>query len=187
ERVGSVPGVKFAAIVNDLPLRGSTLKSISIEGRPDPPTGQDWQAGVQIISPQYFDALAIPIRRGRSFDDSDRGSNKPLVIINEVMARRHWEGEDPIGKRILLNDEQKPGCPPGVREIVGVVGDVRHSGLESPPGPEVYVPYWQSPSLLMSLVVRPSSNSAAALTGIVRREVASLDKDLPVARVSLLE
>ena len=93
----------------------------------------------RVISPDYFRAMRIPLRRGRFFDDRDRQGSRDVVIINEKLARRLWPNADPVGRSLNVGDMMKPEA----REIVGVVGDVHHDGLTSESPIEVYRPAYQ--------------------------------------------
>ncbi len=135
-RVKAVPGVKAVATVigAGIPFTGMLGKTLfSIEGRPPAPAEQRPQVEFSFISPDYFRAMGMQLRAGRSFTEQDDDSAPRVVIINESMARRYFSGEDPLGKRIL--EESSP------RTIVGVVGDVKRSGLEAEAPPEIYRPY----------------------------------------------
>jgi putative ABC transport system permease protein len=165
----------------------------TVEGRPAPAPGQEPHAPFRVISPDYFRALRIPQRHGRTFSESDARISVPVIrwyasqrnpenldkpqpapvaIISESMARQYWPGEDPIGQRIRVL------FSPWMT-IVGVVGDVRHGSLDSPSYPHIYVPYTQEPWGFMTLVVR-TSDDPRKFAGAVREQVRALDVSLPV-------
>jgi len=136
--------------------------------------------------------MGIALRRGRFFNEQDHEKAAGVAIINETMARRFWPGEDPLGKRIKLGGPQRPY--PWM-EIVGIVGDVKHDGLDAPVGPETYMPYAQTPfsqmpaglrSPAMSLVARGGSDHAS-LAAAMRAEIKALDKDQPVTNIRTLD
>src|SRR5439155_1154932 len=124
----------------------------------------------------YFDALAIPLVRGRAFSDGDNAAAPPVVIVNQTMARLYWpRGVDPVGRRIKLHAGKKAWST-----IVGVVGDVRGYGLDEPTRAELYVPYAQlcdSPG--MALLVR-SDGDAAQLANATRAAMAEVDAAQPI-------
>jgi putative ABC transport system permease protein len=180
-RTGSLPGVKAVALSMALPPNLLVMTNpYTIEGRPLPP-GQHAPAIAQLlISPDYFRVLGVPVLRGRPFDATDTRTSPPVLVINQTMASTLFPGEDPIGRRLQLGDPD-PKAP--WVAIVGVVGDVKYTGLDAVPAPAMYTPYEQDlwwPT--MYLVVR-SSVDAAGLAQAVRTEVAALDPQLPVADV----
>jgi putative ABC transport system permease protein len=138
------------------------------------------------VSEDYFRAMRIPVRRGRGFTAADRDGAPRVAVINEAMARRFFPGEDPVGRRVdfRVGDADEP-APPG-RQIVGVVGDVRHQGLAQPPGPEIYLPYGQEPLSLVALVVRTASPPEAMATA-VKSAVWAVDPEQPVLAVMGLD
>ena len=111
-------------------------------------------AQTRYITSDYFRTIGIPLRQGRFFSDHDREKSVPVVIISEAMARRFWPGENPVGKRLMPSFHLEQGA----REIVGVVGDVKASGLDVDSSAMMYLPYKQSPRPYMSFVVRTASN-----------------------------
>ena len=184
ERVGGLPGVEAAGMVTFLPLQDWGLNGdFSIEGRPPFPPNQQPLAEYREVSPDYFRALGIPLLKGRYFTGQDVAGAPPGVIINQRMARRFWPNEDPIGQRLRFHGPE--GIP-----IVGVVGNVKQSGLDGSTRFEIYVPYSQSPwlpfNLGMSLVVRTASDPSA-LTAAVRHEILGVDPEQPVYRVKTME
>ena len=195
ERVKALPGVASVGAVQYLPLSGlDSSTGIFIEGRPMPARGENWETHNRDVTPDYFRALGVPLRAGRYFTDQDNEKSARVTIINETMARRYWPEENPIGKRVTLNFEamrfypdRAPDLdlPAGMREIVGVVGDVRHVGQTTAAVPEMYLPLEQRPSRDMTLVIR-TTGDPLSLTGSVRQAVATLDKDQPVANISTM-
>lgn len=177
ERIKALPGVTSAAAVNILPLSGgNSCDGMTIEGRPPASAADVPCVEVRSNSPDYFRTMGIPLIRGRALSDHDNADAPPVVLINESFARTFFPGEDPVGKRI---NHSAPDVPPVWREVVGVVGDVRHFGLDAEPLPEFYEPLMQAPNWGTSLVVR-SDSDPASLAAAVRGEVYALDKDLPV-------
>ncbi|HEX8140377.1 MAG TPA: ABC transporter permease [Pyrinomonadaceae bacterium] len=184
DRVRSLPGVKGAATVSSLPMSGQNSSgSFRIEGREvpqgqSPPHGDRWSA-----SADYFKTMSIPLIRGRYFTERDTADAPGVAIIDETMARKYWPTEDPVGKRITFEGtEDKPRW----REIVGIVGHVRHKGLEGESRVQYYTPYMQRPPGSMFLVVQAATDPAS-LTGSVRGAINEIDRDLPVYRVTTME
>jgi putative ABC transport system permease protein len=139
----------------------------------------------QSVNEDYFRAMRIPVRKGRGVAASDVATAPPVVVVNETTARRYWAGEDPVGRRIGWR-VGGPQDPMVWREVVGVVGDVRHAGLAEPAEAEIYLPYAQSPSSLICLTVRMSGRQALPAQAI-QQAVWSFDKDQPVLAVMPLE
>ncbi len=190
ERVKAMPGVNSAAVIDDVPLSGSDEDTgVFIEGQPLPAPGEALHAHPRSVSPDYFQTMGVPLLAGRFFTDQDIDGAPRVAIINQAMARRFWPNENPLGKRVSLDYEAMRFFPDrspeidlqaGLREVVGVVGDVRHQGLNVDPQPELYTPQNQRPSLNMSLVVHAASGPEA-LTGAIRQAVLAIDKDQPVS------
>ncbi|HTT61055.1 MAG TPA: ABC transporter permease [Bryobacteraceae bacterium] len=184
-RVRALPGVEQAGIGTALPLIDWNGWGFVTEKNPNVPLSEGPDGNYQAISPDFFRALKIPLRRGRFFDDGDREDTAPVAIINEESAREFWPGENPVGTRIRIGGE---GDRPRWRTIVGVVGNVRRNDLTDAARPETYVPYTQPP-----LAVRPremlirTAGDPARIAQSVRREAAALDKDQPVADIQTLE
>jgi hypothetical protein len=172
ERVGSLPGVKSAGAISALPMSGQNSSgSFQIEGR-DVPQGQSSPHGDRwTASAGYFKTMGIPLVRGRYFTDRDVADSPGVVIIDETMARKYWPGEDPLGRRITFEGGE---ANPRWREVVGVVGHVRHKGLEGESRVQYYVPYPQRPPGSMFLVVQASTDPAS-LTGAVRGAIGELE------------
>jgi putative ABC transport system permease protein len=171
-RLESLPGVTSVGGTTRLPLGSTNVSTkIIIEGR-DVAASALPEAEFRRAIHHYFSAMGIRLVRGRGFDATDGPSAPPVAVINETMARGMFAGEDPIGKRIKFG---APGT--AWTTIVGVIGDVRHSGLETAPAPEVYVYYLQNPPVNPFLVLRTTSD-AASLVPAVRAELHALDKDI---------
>ena len=186
ERVESVPGVLSAAVVTDLPLRGSRGIGLTIHDRPPRRANEDYHANAEfrVVSRNYFRTMGIPLLRGRTFNDQDTENGAPIVIINQTMARRYWPNEEPIGKRFVQGD---PGYELPWLTVVGIVGDVKHEGQTQKTYAEVYAPYLQVAStvpyfLPRELVVRTSSDPMNLVTAL-RAEIAAVDKDQPAFKI----
>ncbi|HEV8199718.1 MAG TPA: ABC transporter permease [Candidatus Polarisedimenticolia bacterium] len=184
-QAAALPGVKSAAVSMSIPPDQLQMTNpFTVEGRPIPP-GQSPPAVAQLlISPDYFATLGAPVLAGRVFTPADREGTTPVILINQTMARQVFPGADPIGRRLALGD---PTSDPQWVTIVGVVGDVRYSGLDLPPEPTMYTPYEQDnwwPA--MFLVLRTDADLGSTAAG-VRRIVAGLDAELPVYAVSRMD
>ena len=177
ERVRAMPGVQSAGIISWLPMTpGNAATSLTVVGRPEPAPGQKPTAAIRIVDPGYFDAMRIPLRRGRSLAPSDRLGSVPVAVISEAMVRKLWPGEDPIGQHVTVDwwhEKVSVG-------IVGVVADSRHDGLDAEFQPTLFYPFAQESQGGMSLVLR-STLPPATLTRMVRAAVSEMDKGLPVA------
>ncbi|MES1245842.1 MAG: ABC transporter permease [Acidobacteriota bacterium] len=183
-RLAGLPGVLAASGVSALPVGGggSYLTRVFLaEHRPEPPMGKDEVAQWSAVEAGYFQAAGIPLRRGRDFGDGDTATGVPVIIVSESLARRLFGAQDPVGRRIRSwRDENL------LREIVGVVGDVRSLGLDDLGTTAVYVPHAQDPRRSMMVVARTQGEPLALLEA-VRREVRSQDPDVAVAEARTME
>lgn len=183
-RLQGTPGVTGAAASGYAPLTGEN-NSASFQKE-----GADWVDGAgrvrtayfRPVSANYFRTLGVPLLRGRELTDRDLQGAPPVAIINETMAKQHWPGEDPIGRRFRTS----PQMP--WRTIVGVVSDVRYQGLDEPAIPEMYFAYGQAlwPQHTMTVLVRTAANPTD-LVATIRREVTSLDANLPIYDVRTMD
>jgi putative ABC transport system permease protein len=185
-RVRALPGVESASVIVPLPLSGSNMVT-SFDNEEHPlPDGQRPGAPVRIIGTDYFQTMGIAVRQGRVFDQTDRFDSTPVVIVNERFANKFFPGQNVIGKRIM------PGMgaddsPDKMREIVGVVGNVKHLALKNEDSPEMYLAQTQIPFSVMSLVVRTSVSDPAALTSAVRKELAAMDSSIPLTSIRVFD
>ncbi|HEX9596618.1 MAG TPA: ABC transporter permease, partial [Anaerolineales bacterium] len=175
ERLSSLPGVEAAAAVSSLPFVEAQIDISSrytIGGRPVPPK-EESPINVTVVTPDYFRVMQIPLLRGRPFTESDTAAAEAVCLINEEMARRHWPTGDPVGQEITLKfiGASRP------RRVVGVVGSIRHNGLQGSPHPEVFLPLRQEPFGSMTLLVRATEDPAALLPA-ARAQVWAVDKDM---------
>jgi putative ABC transport system permease protein len=187
-RMKGLPGALAVGISMSLPPNQLQISNpFGIEGYPLAPGQARPLAEEMTISPDYFTALGVPLLRGRFFTDADKAGAAPVLIINEAMARRFFPNEDPVGKRLQTGDPS-PNAP--WETIVGVVGNVKYTGLEADETPTLYVPYttpdWVSWSRRMYLVVR-TAGEPLGLSSALRRQVRELDQDLPVINLSSME
>ena len=191
EKVEALPGVKAAGITMSLPPNLLAISNpFTVEGQGYDRNRQLQLAEEMTVSPGYFRSLGIPLMKGRFFSPSEKveGDKDPMiVIINETMAKQYFRGKDPIGARIQTGDPD-PSAP--WETIVGVVGDVKYSGLDSAPSPTLYVPYnengWVMWSREMYLVIR-GSGDAPEIVPAIRTQLASMDSTLPIAQVRTMD
>jgi len=185
QRVDTLPGVASAGLVSHLPLADRNLNvDFMVEGRSLLPSEQAPLADYVSVSPDFFRVMQIPLLQGRRFTERDLMGTTPVVVINEIVARRFWPNQNPLGRRLILGSTIGADTTP--RAIVGVVGNVRSAGLESEPGPAIFVPYFQNPWPTMSAVIR-AAGDPMSLAAAVRKEVMVLDSNQPVYSVRPLE
>jgi putative ABC transport system permease protein len=188
-RVAALPGVQTTGMSRFLPLSGHDIGlNFQVEGQPRLRDVDQPQAYFRTASGGYFSALGIPLVRGRVFDQRDSQQTPKVAIINEIAARRYWPGENPIGKRILSGLDESDWST-----IIGVVGDVKHIGLDAGTDPEMYFHYLQVPPEAMTLaegtaalVIRTNADPTG-MTASVRRELRALDPSLPVFNVQTMQ
>ena len=184
-RVHELPGVHSAAVAGNVPLtyNGDSM-SISVEGIPDPPPGQQPDVIYRAIGPGYFGTMGIPIVRGRDFTDQDNGDSKDVVIISEKTAQQFWPGQDPIGKRL------KPGLSTSSspwREVIGIVKDVRQNDFVASPKRQMYFTYRQLKSIAANALVVRTNIEPMSLAVPVRNAIWSVDKDQTVADIDTMD
>jgi predicted permease len=182
ERVRALPGVEAAAAVSPLPLSGGHASGgFGIEGRLSS-TDQTFNAGVCVISPDFFKTFRVPLVNGRLIAESDDAKARSVVVVNESLAGKYFANEDLLEKRIILSGDDF------ARVIVGVVGDVKHSALDEEAKPEIYLPTAQAqfPPTLMSLAVR-AGGDPMQMVAAVRGQVWAGDKDLPIFNIETME
>jgi putative ABC transport system permease protein len=189
----ALPGVRSAAVVKALPMTQLELGDWSFlrEGLYSlPPKPSEWNLAYwQVMSPEYFETMRIPVLQGRGFETTDRIGAPGVAVISRTLARRVWPDGNALGQRILMGG----GATDSVwRTIVGIVGDVRHRGLDTDPRPEIYLPHAQFPAgtgtalRTLRLVLRTETDPAR-FTGALRAAVAELDPEIPLAEVQTME
>jgi putative ABC transport system permease protein len=191
-RLAALPGVVAAGLGSSLPLGGTNADtSFFIDGQPPLEPRDRPHTHPRTITPDYFRAMGMRMVEGRAFTEQEHEQAPRVAIVSETMARRFWPAQTALGKRVALDYEAMkffPDRPPqfdlaaGMREIVGVVRDVRHEGLETEPQPEMYVPDRQRPEREMNLVIRAAIDPAS-LAPAVRGAVSAIDPDQPVANI----
>ncbi len=179
-RIQGLPGVRETAVSTSIPFSDVTDVGIRIDRRAPGTPESGTAANYYAVTPRYLQAMGIPLMRGRFFTERDTLASQPVVIINEVMARRFFPKEDPIGKRLDISG------PTYLREIVGVVGDVKQGGLRASKTPQVYEPFLQKPSNSFNVVLRAAGNPMHVAEA-VRHEVLAIDKEQPVSNVRTME
>jgi len=180
QRIDALPGVRTVGAVDNLPLDGSDVHSFGIEGRSAWDPGDEPSGELAVVTPQYFNAIGIPLTRGRYFSDADAEVAPKVAIVNQAVASRYWPHENPLGQHITIDFEREP------REIVGVVGNVRHLGLDKREPLQVYIQHSQIGGVAMSLVVRTASDPLN-LAASVRAAVEAVDGDQPVYDIQTME
>ena len=186
-RLRAIPGVEAAAGVISLPLSGTSIVlTFEVAGRPPVPPAQQPAMQVRIATAGYFETIGIPLKRGRLFSDTDRWGTPQVVVITEAAARQYFPGEDPIGKTITLGWRRGEGKPWAGGEVIGIIGDIKDSGLAEADPPQIYLPYSQWPvqgmAVLLKTAVPPRS-----VAEVARKTVYSLDGNLPVGNVRTLQ
>jgi putative ABC transport system permease protein len=201
EKASALPGVESAALIGAIPSRCCAEQySFSIVGHAMPPPENRPQAGFSEASAGLFDTLKIPLLKGRYLDDHDTAGAPWVIVVNETFARRYFPNEDPIGQQILLRYDPYPVDQPRPRQIVGVVGDVKHFGLGGQTPPFVYAPYLQQPTVLpggaarahlyQGLLLRAKPElltGGTSLVSMVKNAVAEIDPDQPVMKVMTMD
>jgi putative ABC transport system permease protein len=180
DKLKAVPGVESASLVRAVPFSGNSGGSpYVVEGR-DVPVGSEPVTQLNIASPDYFRTVGIPVLAGRTFEDRDRADTTPVAVVNGTFARQAWGEGDPLGRRFRLKND------PRWLTVVGVVGDIRHTGFSEKPTPQAYTTHEQDPKIFACVVVRTAGDPLSAARGI-REAVWAVDPEQPVWRVRSLE
>jgi predicted permease len=179
ERLRGMPGVRAVGMVQTIPIRADYLLSFSIRGRPSEP-GKEPSANYRAVTPGYFEALTIPLLRGRLFTNADVPPRQ-VAVIDEGFAKRHFAGENPIGHAIAIGNGTN-----GYYEIVGVVGSVRHEGLDTNGRPTMYVPLRNDVFSTMWVMVK-TAEEPQALAPTARQVLRELDTAIPAASLEPLD
>jgi putative ABC transport system permease protein len=187
-RIDQIPGVRSVGAIQDIPLRQNsmTYEDLSIEGKASMPDGQVISAAYRVVTPGYFQTMSLPLITGRWFTERDNASSLPVVLINRSMSERYFRDEDPVGKRMKFGGDDSPWY-----EVIGVVSDVKHMGLDAEEGPAFYQPHSQRRTSFnflrwMTLAVKTEGDSLA-MTPQIKGQVLAVDKDQPVYNIATME
>ena len=183
ERMKAIPGVEAAGIVNTAPFTGLYPgTNVDIEGQPILPSSQGLSTGVYVTDRTYFETMQIPLKKGRLYNEQEATVMRHVVVVNEEFVRKNLKGEEPIGKRITvwMKDEPVP------TEIIGVVGDSKHVGLDVGVEPMVY---WPHPELVYSgmTVMLRTRGDASAVASAARNVIHSLDPQQPIGEIATMQ
>lgn len=181
ERVRSLPGVVSAGTVDILPVNGGNTTRFYIDGDPPPEPGKETESNVRVVNDNYFQTIGVPLLAGRMFDERDRADAPGVVIIGKTVADRMFGGRDPVGMRLRYSSIQ---AVPDT--IVGVVGDVKITGLDEAIRPVLYYPYRQGAGNFANLVVRTNTDPTA-LAAAVRSEVRNLEPEAAILNVNTMD
>lgn len=185
ERIRALPGVTAAGAVSAAPFLKADMAirvPLEVRGMDAAPAGEEPAAYVSHATPGVFRAASIPLVAGRAFSDRDRPGSPPVALVNETLARREWGAGSPLGARIRLGEEGEGR----EAEVVGVVGDVKHTGLDTEPRPEVFLPQAQTGYASMTYLVRVRGDPASRLEA-VQREIWEVDPALSFYQAATLE
>ena len=180
DRLRVLPGVRSASAVSSLPMHPVGIEfalTFSIEGKPPPANGEEPRADIRAVTKGYFETMQVPLVKGRLLDERDTDEAPHVALINETMARTYLPDEDPIGRFL--------DTPHGRNEIVGVVGDIRHQGLDREPRPEIFLPYRQNTFNGMALVARTETDPLP-YANLIQREVWAVDPSQPIYDMSTM-
>jgi putative ABC transport system permease protein len=185
QTVRSVPGVTEASVVSNLPLSGGEIEnSFQIEGRTPFAPGEAPTADYTIAGPDYFRTLNIPLLRGRAFTEHDTAASPRVMVVSDTFARRIFPGEDPLGKRIIVEGEEVDQPP---AEIIGIAGDVRRNGFDTEAEPEFYLSHLQNPERRLNLVMRSETMDGAQYAQAARDAVRTWDANQLIWRTQTLD
>jgi putative ABC transport system permease protein len=181
QRIAAIPGVQAVGAISYLPLTGlASRDGFKIIGQPPPKPGEEPGVEVRVVTPTYFQAMGIPLLKGRLLNERDVKETR-VLLINETMAKRYFPNTDPIGKQIEVSWDGS-----GPDEIVGIVGDIREGALNKEPEPAIYWSHAREPYSTMALVVR-TSGDAARFGAAVQKEIRAIDPEQPIADVRTLK
>jgi predicted permease len=184
-RLAATPGVQMASAGWPLPLgEGHMGISFQIEERMKPESDEPTER-LGLATPNYFATMRIPLISGRTFDEHDVRKSKPVIIVNQAFAKKYFPGEDPLGKRIRC-DASDDGTKPPMREVVGVVGDVRRERLQSEPEPFYYLPYTQAVFTSPAICIRTAGDPVQFIRTL-RQIVQEIDPNIPLYRIRTMD
>ena len=181
DRIATIPGVQAVGAISYLPLTGlASRDGFKIPGQPPPKPGEEPGVEVRVVTPTYFQAMGIPLLKGRLLNERDVKESR-VLLINDTLAKRYFPNVDPVGKQIEISWDGS-----GPDEIVGVVGDIREGALNKEPEPAIYWSHPREPYSGMALVVR-TSGDASRLAAAVQKEIRAIDPEQPIADVRTLK
>ena len=188
-KIRALPEVESVSTIMPLPLSSSNMVTDFDIVEHSLPEGQRPAAPARVAGTDYFKTVGIPVRQGRVFDEHDTFNSAPVVIVNELFASKYFPGQNALGKRITpgFAVDGGPDDKPKVREIIGVVGNVKHRSLRNDDTPEMYLPQSQIPFEFLTLVVRTRVANPASLTAAIRTQLAAVDPDIPLTNVRVFE
>jgi predicted permease len=182
DRIRALPGVAAAGSIGVLPMEGTNSGTWYYRAdRPEPAPSARPGGDVSIVTPGYFEAMRIPIMRGRAFTSGDRAGALPVAIVNQTAARMLFPGEDAVGKRVKIWWTNTPTA-----EVVGVVADIRHGGVSTPPDPCLFMPNDQQPFPFTALVVR-TIGTPAGLIPAIREQIRQVDADQGISKIEEMQ
>lgn len=190
QSIRALPGIESAGVIDSIPLdNGGSVQPVQLEGHPVQAMADQPEVSVRLVSPGYLRAMHIPLLRGRDFNEQDNADNPATVLINQAMAKRLWPNEDPLGRHVTMYF-----FPDKVREVVGIVGDVKDEGLNKPAPATLYMPLGQLTagataawrSFPLWIVVRTSSQPSSAAPEVIHA-IHELNASLPIQEVNTME
>jgi predicted permease len=189
ERLAALPAVRSAGAVFGLPLTGFgySMSVYELDGRVLSQEEQDaLSVQIRIVTPDYFRAMGVPIRRGRGILPSDRSGAPPVMVVNETAAKQVWPGQDPLGHRLLIGSRLGFGGDRAGGAVVGVIGDLKERGLSLPARPTIYLSHSQYPMGFMGVAIRTSGDPLARAEP-ARAALAATDPQVPLFRLRSME
>jgi len=183
DQIGALPGVETAGAINYVPFGGPhSATRLQIEGQPELPPGQQLTTGIVVTDANYFEAMRIPLKRGRLFTAQEATEMRHVVVINEAFARENFPGQDPLGRRVTINMKEE-NVP---TEIIGIVGDNKHKGLDVEIEPMAFWPHPELVDSSMTLVLRTRGEPTSVAAG-ARRVIQGLDPEQPIGEVNTMQ
>ncbi len=185
EGIRSLPGIAAAGTVMAMPFIEANINIqgvVVVVGRPPAAAGEDLRMFLNVATGEYFQAMGIPLERGRLFTDRDIAGSPTVVLVTRAAARKHWPGADPIGSKVkfrLFSTSHEA-------EVVGIVGDARHDALDQPARPELFIPHPQAPTGSITFVVRTRPDSPVTMADL-KKQVWALDPLEPLYRTATLD
>lgn len=182
QRISAIPGVRHASVASN--VLGQWQSTYYAEGAPIPEKGQTPHAEYNCVSPDHFEAMGIRLIEGRYFTQQDVDGSKPVAIVDERFVQTYWPGQSGVGKRLKIHSEGPNGDQPW-REIVGVVGHIKHYGVDQSSRESLYLPFNQYPDRDVTIVLR-TAGDPLSFASLARNEISALNNQLPVARIRTL-